>query len=57
MDFSHSGEIYLTNTGKQLLDATTKNRTRFLKNYHQKAAYRAAEATGEFIGTTSRIKF
>ena len=57
MDFSHSGEIFLTNTGKQLLDAATKNRTRCLKNCHQKVAYRAAEATGEFIGTTSRIKF
>ena len=49
MDFCHLGEIYLTNTGKQLMDAATKTELNALKTAIKKLTHKAAEATGEFI--------
>ena len=46
----------LSNTyGKQLLDAATKTGVGAVKNSSKKLAYKAAEATGEFIGNKIEI--
>ena len=48
-DFCHSGEIYLTYSGKKLLETATKVGLDALKTASKIVAHKLTEATGEFI--------
>ena len=44
MDFCHSEEIYIPNTGKKLLDTVTKTGLDALKTASRKEVHKTAEA-------------
>ena len=55
-DFCHSGEIYLTYSGKKLLETATKVGLDALKTVSKMVVHKLTEATGEFIGKKLLMK-